>query len=58
MFFKENSIGNVILDDNTTLYNVPYDNVEIFNLTIENQYPMKTFEDNPVPSMFYVNNNS
>tara|TARA_B100000886_G_scaffold337657_1_gene298853 strand:+ start:1440 stop:2075 length:636 start_codon:yes stop_codon:yes gene_type:complete len=58
VYFKKNSIGNVILDDNTTLYNVPYKNIEIVNLTLENEYPNKIYEDNPIPSMFYIENDS
>ena len=58
IYFKKNSVGNVILDDNTTLYNVPYKNIEIVNLTLENEYPNKIYEDNPIPSMFYIENDS
>tara|TARA_B100000424_G_C22869290_1_gene462919 strand:- start:295 stop:930 length:636 start_codon:yes stop_codon:yes gene_type:complete len=58
VYFKKNSVGNVILDDNTTLYNVPYKNIEIVNLTLENEYPNKIYEDNPIPSMFYIENDS
>ena len=56
--FKKNSVGNVILDDNTTLYNVPYKNIEIVNLTLENEYPSKIYKNNPIPTMFYVDTDS
>jgi hypothetical protein len=57
IYFKKNSVGNVILDDGITLYNVPYENIEIVNLTPENDYPTKIFEDNPIPSNYYGNEN-
>lgn len=38
-FFKKKSVGNVKLNNDTVLFNVPHENVEVLNYTPSNEYP-------------------